>query len=91
MEETFNIYHFTSEGDYAPILVVTEDVCLLNGDSSHDMGHDDYVNGLAEGLRLAGKDVLVESIYVDVKEDLAPYTELLTKLGVYDVFDDYFC
>lgn len=91
MEETVKIYHFTSDGDYSPILVLTEDECLLNGDSTHNMDHNKYVNGLVEGLRLAGKVVVVESIYVDVPEDLEPYVELLTKHDLVNVFDDYFC
>jgi len=90
MGETIKIYYFRGEGDYAPVVALTDEGVLVFGDNTHFMGHEDYVNGVVAGLLLVGRHSELKSIYYEDLEDLEDYEELLKKHKVYDMFLEYF-
>lgn len=90
MEETIKIYYFRGEGDYAPVVALTDAGVMVFGDNSHFMGHEAYVHGVVAGLLLVGRHSELESINYEDLEDLEDYKELLKKHKVYDMFKEYF-
>ena len=76
MTQQNNVRVYTTDGDYMPVLVITDsgDV-LLKGDTSHDDHYRAMAKGAVKAFQLAGIDSTLKEVWYDANPKYCELTD----------------